>query len=413
MDAIAPAASLDLDREPLPIEAWYVACASAELGDEAIARRIHDRPIVLFRGADGQAGALHDRCPHRGVALSLGKVTDGAVACAYHGWRFGRDGACVHIPSLYEGREVAAGVAADAYPCVEQDAYIWVWTGKGSPSPAQPLSIPAFGERAWVQAVIDLACEAMLPIENNLDVSHPYFTHPNTHPQWFVIERIGFRDNAYRLTLTDTGLRLTGGRDGFGGVSLAFGPAWTARRSTGPARPADRHAPHPDHTRPLPPALVVQHRTGRGSADPQPGRWTATRNRRSLRQDRRVLEIRPARLPGRSASASRAQRRSRRPHPARPPRDPHGRSPAAGLPTRPSAQVPRPPDDQGAEGGSRSETAGARQSQKAVASRDCSIGDPRPRSIPVGTPGLPRKGHLPCSRHARPRACGNHIRDRR
>jgi len=30
--------------------------------------------IVLFRGASGEIGALLDRCPHRGVALSLGVV---------------------------------------------------------------------------------------------------------------------------------------------------------------------------------------------------------------------------------------------------------------------------------------------------------------------------------------------------
>ena len=91
MDALAPSASLDLDREPLPLESWYVACASAELGPEPIARRVHDRPIVLFRDGQGAAGALHDRCPHRGVALSLGQIAEGAVACAYHGWRFARD----------------------------------------------------------------------------------------------------------------------------------------------------------------------------------------------------------------------------------------------------------------------------------------------------------------------------------
>ena len=288
MDALAPAASLDLDREPLPLEAWYVACASAELGDEAIVRRIHDRPIVLFRDADGQAGALHDRCPHRGVALSLGQVADGAVACAYHGWRFARDGTCVHIPSLCEGRGVAAGVAADAYPCVETNAYVWVWTGKGPPAQAAPLPIPAFGERAWVQAAIDLACEAMLPIENNLDVSHPYFTHPNTHPQWFVIERIGFRDNVYRLALTETGLCLTGGRDGFGGVSLAFDLPDRATVDLGPQGPLIVM-----HHTPTTPGHCRQHWLFSTALAEGPQthslRWTH-KEPEILRQDRRVLE---------------------------------------------------------------------------------------------------------------------------
>jgi phenylpropionate dioxygenase-like ring-hydroxylating dioxygenase large terminal subunit len=44
----------------------------------------------LERFHDG-VGALLDRCPHRGVALSLGTITDGCLACPFHGWRFGAD----------------------------------------------------------------------------------------------------------------------------------------------------------------------------------------------------------------------------------------------------------------------------------------------------------------------------------
>ena len=288
MDALAPSAALETDREPLLREAWYVACASAELGEEPIARRIHDRPIVLFRDRDGAAGALHDRCPHRGVALSLGQVAEGAVACAYHGWRFGRDGTCLHIPSLCEGRAPAGGVAAEAYACVEQEAHVWVWTGKGPPSPEAPLPIPAFADRAWVQASIDLACEAVLPIENNLDVSHPYFTHPNTHPQWFVINRIGFRENAYRLGLTETGVLLTGGRDGFGGVSLRFDLPDRATVDLGPQGPliVMHHTPtQPGHCRQhwlFSTALAEGPQTHRLS-------WT-DKEPEILKQDRRVME---------------------------------------------------------------------------------------------------------------------------
>ncbi len=288
MDALAPSASLDLDREPLPLEGWYVASAGAELRAETIARRIHDRPIVLFRDEDGVAGALHDRCPHRGVALSLGQMAEGAVACAYHGWRFGRDGACVHIPSLCEGREVAAGVTADVHPCVEQEAYVWLWTGKGAPQPARPPPIPTFGARSWVQAAIDLACEAMLPIENNLDVSHPYFTHPNTHPQWFVINQIGFRENLYRLALTETGLRLTGGRDGFGGVSLRFDLPDRATVDLGPQGPliVMHHTPTtPGHCRQH---WLFSTALAEGPQDHRL-RWT-DKEPEILQQDRRVME---------------------------------------------------------------------------------------------------------------------------
>ena len=50
--------------------------------------------------ADGKAPvAMLDRCPHRAAALSEGRMTaSGDLQCAYHGWTFGADGACLDIP---------------------------------------------------------------------------------------------------------------------------------------------------------------------------------------------------------------------------------------------------------------------------------------------------------------------------
>ncbi|PNB48914.1 2Fe-2S ferredoxin, partial [Pseudomonas sp. FW305-130] len=66
------APTLVADRVPLAKDAWYVGVASTQLRDAPVAITLQGAPIVLFRDADGQAQALHDRCPHRGVALSLG-----------------------------------------------------------------------------------------------------------------------------------------------------------------------------------------------------------------------------------------------------------------------------------------------------------------------------------------------------
>jgi phenylpropionate dioxygenase-like ring-hydroxylating dioxygenase large terminal subunit len=57
-------------------------------------------PLVLFR-SQGRAAALLDRCPHRNVPLSLGRVlADGRLECAYHGWQFDYEGVCRKIPGL-------------------------------------------------------------------------------------------------------------------------------------------------------------------------------------------------------------------------------------------------------------------------------------------------------------------------
>src|SRR6188768_2520237 len=107
---------------------WYVACESAELrsNEAPLARTVLGVPLVLFRGANGKAAALLDRCPHRNVPLSLGRVVAGGrLECAYHGWQFEGGGRCTHIPGLLgpEGKERRAPAAAVR----EQDGFVWVY----------------------------------------------------------------------------------------------------------------------------------------------------------------------------------------------------------------------------------------------------------------------------------------------
>ena len=56
---------------------WTAVTLSQSLRQEAVGMSIASTPVVLFRDAQGRARGLVDRCPHRGVALSLGKVEDG------------------------------------------------------------------------------------------------------------------------------------------------------------------------------------------------------------------------------------------------------------------------------------------------------------------------------------------------
>lgn len=198
------------DRVPMPRRAWYLACPSGQLADAPVALTLFEEPIALFRGEDGQPSAVYDRCPHRGVALSLGAVEDGAIACAYHGWRFGRDGRCGHVPSLTGARCIPPGAAVRAYPAREQDGQVWLWAGDGAPV-GDPRPIPGFADTVWLQGAVDLACEAILPIENNLDICHAAFTHPGQHPQWFRVQAIGFRDHDYEIAQDADGMTVSAG----------------------------------------------------------------------------------------------------------------------------------------------------------------------------------------------------------
>ena len=75
----------------------------------------------------GQAKALLDRCPHRNVPLSLGRVTTkGTLECAYHGWRFGGDGTAVHIPQTPERTTFPDRYALRTVQCESDGHVVWV-----------------------------------------------------------------------------------------------------------------------------------------------------------------------------------------------------------------------------------------------------------------------------------------------
>src|SRR5215471_18339077 len=176
---------------------WYIACAALRLGSRPQATQVLGQELVLFRDDSGKPCALLNRCCHRGVQLSLGKVVDGAIVCRYHGWRYDSSGRCIHIPSLTAEEHIPKRAEVPVYPCIEQDGYVWVWMGKPVSDLNLPQPIPDFSLYRWHQGSILMQCDAMKGIENNLDWCHPYFTHPWTHSQFFVTHFRGFQEQSY------------------------------------------------------------------------------------------------------------------------------------------------------------------------------------------------------------------------
>ncbi|WP_437922887.1 aromatic ring-hydroxylating dioxygenase subunit alpha [Sorangium sp. So ce291] len=190
---------------------WYVACASSQLGAAPRAVRVLDQDIVVFREGGGRPRGLADRCCHRGVRLSLGRVAGGALACGYHGWRFGGGGECVHIPSLARGRRIPERCGVPSFPCAEQDGYVWVWLGgDGGGAPPGAPRIDGFATHRWDQGSVDLGCASLRGLENNLDWCHPVFAHPWTHGQFYIALLRGLREQLLEMRPTADGMTLRG-----------------------------------------------------------------------------------------------------------------------------------------------------------------------------------------------------------
>src|SRR5918996_4997050 len=152
-------------------DAWFVACSSRELRGRPIARMVQGVPLVLFRGAARRAAAFLDRCPHRNVPLSAGRIRADQLECAYHGWRFDADGRCRAIPGLC-GPIDARARNATTYACVEQDGWVWVYTRPDLEPESRPYRLPHLDDPqyATVRRSYTVAATLHAVVENALDV---------------------------------------------------------------------------------------------------------------------------------------------------------------------------------------------------------------------------------------------------
>ena len=116
--------------------AWYVGATSAEVGDAPLGRRLLGARMAFFRDAEGRVQAVEDFCPHRGAALSLGRVCKGELVCGYHGLVMGGDGVTRSMP----GQRVQAFPRIQRFAVEERYGFIWVWAGVADE--ADPSTIP-------------------------------------------------------------------------------------------------------------------------------------------------------------------------------------------------------------------------------------------------------------------------------
>lgn len=120
-----------------PTSDWHPILPAHTLvaGDRLVPARVLGQDLVAWRSAAGVAQVWRDRCPHRGVRLSLGRIIGGRLSCAYHGWEFEADtGRCQVIPALADLARVPGQVGVDVCAAVEAQQMVWVRL------PSDPLS---------------------------------------------------------------------------------------------------------------------------------------------------------------------------------------------------------------------------------------------------------------------------------
>jgi vanillate O-demethylase monooxygenase subunit len=158
---------------------WYPVARSADIVTGPFPVMLLDEELVLYR-AEGQLVAARDLCLHRGARLSLGWVEAGQLVCAYHGFRYGRDGACTRVPAQ-PGLPVPTKLCLFTVRCAERYGLVWVCLAHDS-----ARTIPEWPEfanpeyRVVMMESLTWKCAAARHTENFNDLGHISWIHHNT-----------------------------------------------------------------------------------------------------------------------------------------------------------------------------------------------------------------------------------------
>lgn len=161
---------------------WYVVMDSHQVKDRPVGVTRMGEKLVFWRDDEERVSCLRDRCVHRGVKLSKGKVVDGRLQCPFHGFEYDTSGSVTVIPANGRNAPVPERFKVSQYPTFEAHDFIWIWWGQDPPEDLEP---PAFfddidGSFSYSRAYDPWDAHYSRVIENQLDVVHLPFVHHNT-----------------------------------------------------------------------------------------------------------------------------------------------------------------------------------------------------------------------------------------
>ena len=163
-------------------DAWYAAGLSKDFEAGGLQGHIiAGKPVVLWRTEDSTLAVFDDRCAHKRMPLSAGRLReDGTLECAYHGLCYDSAGNCVKVPSQPD-QPIPKRAKLRAFPSIEQDGLVWVWPGNPERmGNCNPPRTPEIGDDGWeteCSPPLHVGANYRLLIENLLDITHFYPLH--------------------------------------------------------------------------------------------------------------------------------------------------------------------------------------------------------------------------------------------
>ncbi|MCX2901625.1 MULTISPECIES: Rieske 2Fe-2S domain-containing protein [Pseudomonas] len=104
---------------------WHVIASSEDLPFRHVYQtRLLGQELAVWRDDAGEVNVWENRCPHRGVRLSLGLNVGDQLKCQYHGWKYeSGSGQCSFVPAHPGAKPSTACVRT--FQCAEVDGVVF------------------------------------------------------------------------------------------------------------------------------------------------------------------------------------------------------------------------------------------------------------------------------------------------
>jgi phenylpropionate dioxygenase-like ring-hydroxylating dioxygenase large terminal subunit len=160
---------------------WYIILESKELKKhKPLKIKRFNSDMALWRDVDGSVCCIDNRCCHRGVSLSCGKVINGKLECPFHGFVYDRSGKIQAIPANGKNKPVPYTMKVKAYTTFEEYGFIWLWWGYDDKTQPEPFFFKELEHFSYSGFKDHWNVHYSRAIENQLDVVHLPFVHKTT-----------------------------------------------------------------------------------------------------------------------------------------------------------------------------------------------------------------------------------------
>jgi phenylpropionate dioxygenase-like ring-hydroxylating dioxygenase large terminal subunit len=160
---------------------WYIILESRELKRHEPLRieRLNEN-LALWRDQDGTVCCIDDKCCHRGVSLSCGKIVNGRLECPFHGFIYDKTGKVQVIPANGMNKPSPETMKVASYRTHESNGFIWIWYGDETKAGQEPFFFNELEKFSYSTFRDHWNVHYSRAIENQLDVVHLPFVHRTT-----------------------------------------------------------------------------------------------------------------------------------------------------------------------------------------------------------------------------------------